>query len=166
MMKTILSCFSGSSRSNFLFSAYLLASFALLYGIQEFLFQSLGIVLIEEVVGLVKPMFQALYEMAGWTLIGFIPMGLVLFFCTVRKLTSTFLESHQSLCAWINELAVALGLIGTIHGFIVVASNGELQSGSISAAHTLSAILVGMGSTFVGIILALWAILLQSPNSR
>jgi len=57
-------------------------------------------------------------------------------------------------------------LIGTIHGFIVVASNGELQSGSISAAHTLSAILVGMGSTFVGIILALWAILLQSPNSR
>ena len=166
MMKTKLSCFSRSSRSNFLFSFYLLATFALFYGIQEFLFQTHGIILIEELVGLVNPMFHSLYEMAGWTLIGFIPMGLVLLFCTVRKLTSTFLESHQSLCAWINELAVSLGLIGTIHGFIVVASSGELQNGSISAANTLSAILVGMGSTFVGIILALWAILLQSPNSR
>jgi len=37
---------------------------------------------------------------------------------------------------------------------------------SAGASETLSAILVGMGSTFLGIAVAIWALLLQSPEAR
>ena len=72
-------------------------------------------------------------------------------------------SKDSAYCRWINELAVGLGLLGTIRGFIVVASQ---QGGAVGSGpnETLAAILVGMGSTFIGIALALWALLLQSPE--
>ena len=118
----------------------------------------------EEMIGWIGPSFGYLYGLAGWTLFGFAPMGAVLGWFTYLKASGGFYSKHQSYCSWINELAVALGLLGTIRGFIVVASGAGMASAG--ASETLSAILVGMGSTFLGIAVAIWALLLQSPEAR
>ena len=49
-------------------------------------------------------------------------MALFLVWITSRKLIGAFRQWDAGYCQWINELAVALGLLGTIRGFIVVAS--------------------------------------------
>jgi hypothetical protein len=149
-------------RSNALFFVYLTAIAFLLYAVQEFAYAKWGIVLFEEMIGWAWPAFGYLYELAGWTLLGFLPMAGTLCWFTILKVTGGFYQRHQSYCSWINELAVALGLLGTIRGFIVVASGSGMAADG--ASETLSAILVGMGSTFLGITVAIWALLLQSPK--
>jgi hypothetical protein len=135
----------------------------LLLGVQEFVHRNWGLVLSEWVVDQCEPAIGYLYELCGWTLVGFVPMSGLLLWFTVRKLIGCSSSGDAAYCRWINELAVGLGLLGTIRGFIVVASQqgGAVGSG---ANETLAAILVGMGSTFIGIALALWALLLQSPE--
>ena len=151
-------------RSNLLFFVYLIVTACLFYALQKFAHAKWGIVLMEEMIGWIGPSFGYLYDLAGWTLFGFAPMGAVLVWFTYLKATGGFYSKHQSYCSWINELAVALGLLGTIRGFIVVASGAGMES--VGASETLSAILVGMGSTFLGIAVAIWALLLQSPEAR
>ena len=152
-------------RANLVFVAYTIILFFLLLGAQRFIHQQWGINVFEQIASSLLPIANYLYELAGWTLIGFVPMALFLAWITCRKLIGAFNQWDAGYCQWINELAVALGLLGTIRGFIVVASE---QSTSLSSGptETLSAILVGMGSTFIGIALAIWALLLQSPASK
>jgi hypothetical protein len=135
----------------------------LLLGVQEFVHRNWGLVLSEWVVDQCEPAIGYLYELCGWTLVGFVPMSGLLLWFTVRKLIGCSSSGDAAYCRWINELAVGLGLLGTIRGFIVVASQ---QGGAVGSGpnETLAAILVGMGSTFIGIALALWALLLQSPE--
>ena len=149
--------------SGLFFAGYITAAVVLLLGVQEFVHRNWGLVLSEWVVDQCEPAIGYLYELCGWTLVGFVPMtGLLLWF-TVRKFIGCSGSGDAAYCRWINELAVGLGLLGTIRGFIVVASQ---QGGAVGSGpnETLAAILVGMGSTFIGIALALWALLLQSPE--
>ena len=164
-MKIIAKSMSSILRPHYFFVAYLAAGLVLLLGFQEFAHRKWGIVLSEEMIAKVAPIGSYLYGLAGWTLFGFVPMGLFLCWFTTRKLLGCPGIRDGAYCRWINELAVGLGLLGTIRGFIVVASG---QGGGVSASpnDTLSAILVGMGSTFIGIALALWALLLQNPAEQ
>ena len=83
-------------------------------------------------------------------------MGGLLVWLTLKKLFCKSGNRDSAYCRWINELAVGLGLLGTIRGFILVASE---QSVSINNGRdeTLSAILIGMGST-------LWELFWQSGS--
>lgn len=150
-------------RSCFLFLSYLAVSIFLIISIQNFIYEKWGVLLSDYIVNLISPIPDYLYELCGWTLIGFVPMGGLLVWLTLKKLFCKSGNRDSAYCRWINELAVGLGLLGTIRGFILVASE---QSASINNGpdETLSAILIGMGSTFVGIILAIWALLLQTPE--
>lgn len=149
--------------SGLFFAGYISAAVVLLLGVQEFVHRNWDLVLSEWVIDQCKPAIGYLYELCGWTLVGFVPMiGLLVWF-SIRKLIGRSGDRDAAYCRWINELAVGLGLLGTIRGFIVVASQ---QGGTFGGGpnETLAAILVGMGSTFVGIALAVWALLLQSPE--
>ena len=150
-------------RSLILFAGYLGAAVLLLLGAQEFVHRQWGIILSEHLVDSIRPVAGYLYELCGWTLVGFVPMGALLLWFTIRKLSGLAGPKDEGYCRWINELSVGLGLLGTIRGFIVVASQ---QGGTLGGGpnETLAAILVGMGSTFVGIALAVWAVLLQTPE--
>jgi len=162
-MKVLSRGYSTQSRSNLLFAGYLAAGFFLLLALQEFIFHRWGIILSEAVCQYAGEKLSYLYGLAGWTLFGFVPMALLLGWFTLRRMVGLAGLKDSAYCRWINELAVGLGLLGTIRGFIVVASQ---QGGAVGSGpnETLAAILVGMGSTFIGIALALWALLLQSPE--
>ena len=96
-------------RSNLLFFVYLIVTACLFYALQKFAHAKWGIVLMEEMIGWIGPSFGYLYNLAGWTLFGFAPMGAVLVWFTYLKATGGFYSKHQSYCSWINELAVLLG---------------------------------------------------------
>lgn len=164
-MKTFTQAIGSALRSNSLFSAYLLVGSVLIIGLQQFAYKRWDIILLDEIASRIAPVVSYLYELAGWTLFGFVPLALFLCWFTARKITGRSCDKDSAYCRWINELAVGLGLLGTIRGFIIVASD-QAANASAGPTETLSAILVGMGSTFIGITLALWALLLQNPAEQ
>jgi hypothetical protein len=96
----------------------------------------------------------------GWTVCGFIPLTFTLFVLMVRVMLGRGTPTTHAALVKVGELSVGLGLLGTLSGFLGVAS------GSLSSAapeEMLPCILAGMSSTFVGIALNLWALCVQHP---
>lgn len=107
---------------------------------------------------LVKLSNQA-YEFCGWTVVFFIPIicGATLI-ALFRILRISLPEILLRILVFVEEhdLHIGIGLLGTLWGFMEVASNSS-SSGSPSDA--LTAILLGMGSTFMGVTTKLFLIL-------
>ena len=162
-MTTKLQTYSFGWLRHLLLPCYLAAAFLLLLGIQRVAYDSWGVNLIEIAVDRATAAGRYLYGLAGWTLVGFVPMACILSGITLKKLFAASGPADEGICRWINELAVGLGLLGTIWGFIQVAS-GQAGATTETPTETLQAILVGMGSTFLGISMAIWALLLQAPG--
>ena len=96
----------------------------------------------------------------GWTIFGFVPLALILLVLTIQVLIKRADRITQLTLARIGEISIGLGLLGTLSGFIGVAS-ASYQSAT--AEEMLPSILAGMSSTFAGIVLNLWAICAQHP---
>lgn len=132
----------------FLFLVYVAASGICLIGLQSYLAAEYQLNLLHELRTLAGQGYLTAQRLAGWTLYGFLPLSAVLaFFTWLRMACGPLDPKAKHVCALIEVLAYALGILGPIthHAF---KSGADAGSGA------------GFGSLTLGILLWVWSVIL------
>lgn len=137
--------------------AYLVACFSLLMGLQFFLDGSYDINILLSLAGLALAVTGFVLKISGWTAFAFAPICIALACHTHRCVTRrSFCPTRLKRLIILRDAAMGVGLLGTIYAFIRIASEYSADGAGDSIV-ALSTILLGMGSTLIGIVIALWA---------
>ena len=136
--------------------AQVAAVLTLLIGAQLFAMNVLHYNLMEELFLSALFCFEQAYALGGWTVLFFFPVlsaGMWLLFSRISNMAFPGFLLKWLCMVDARDLHVGIGLLGTLWGFMEVARNSG-QTGSPSEA--LTSILIGMGSTFLGVITSLF----------
>ena len=143
-----------SIRTSLLAAGYLTAFFCLAIGLQLFLQNFVGLNLIGSTAAWIIGLADQILTLTGWTIIGFLPIGGRVVLHAVRAARSNLTSAHYHELHHLQELAIAIGMIGTLWAFVSTATAYAGQ-GVTDPLATLMTILMGLGSTLVGIIIAM-----------
>lgn len=141
---------------------YLAALFCVIIGLQLFLQQRLDFDLIAGSLTLAITVITFVLKITGWTILGFLPVGIRMAQRVKHAISQRRLhDHHRHEVMLLSEIAIGIGMLGTVWAFISTAMM-YAQSGAGDPQSTLMSILMGLSSTFTGLLIGIAGLILMA----
>jgi hypothetical protein len=143
------------TRTPFLATGYLIAFFCLFIGLQALLAQRMDVNLVTSAATLAATATATVFKLTGWTLVLFVPLSLKIGHHGLKAWNAgKLLPGQHAKLTLLAEIAVGVGMVGTLWAFVSTA-RGYAENAASDPQTTLMTILIGVGSTMAGAVIAI-----------
>ncbi|MFW5838263.1 MAG: hypothetical protein ACOCVM_09640 [Desulfovibrionaceae bacterium] len=142
------------ARTPVLAAGYLIAFFCLFIGLQALLAQRTDLNLVTSAASLAATATAGVFKLTGWTIVVFLPLAGRVGFHLDNACRGKLTDKHHAEMLHLQEAAIVTGMAGTLWAFIATATNYAEHGASGDTLATLMAILMGLGSTLAGVLIA------------
>lgn len=143
------------TRTPFIAAGYLIAFFCLFIGLQAVLAQRTDLNLVASSLTLAVSATTAVFKLTGWTLALFVPIcGVIAHHGLKAWSAGKLLPGQHAKLTLLAEIAVGVGMVGTLWAFVSTAK-GYAENTSADPQTALMTILIGVGSTMAGAVIAI-----------